>query len=143
MEQKDFPNSFIRIDFFYYNINNLVKMKATFITILKGSQFTSILVREDKKVLMNFGDENFFEFETLNKVKGLSDNKKYKQWIESKKFKKDWAETMKVINTNDYEGIIQKFIKDFKTDRGNRIIRNDVEIDPNKKMEDIQYEYKR
>lgn len=118
-------------------------MKATFITILKGSQFTSILVREDKKVLMNFGDENFFEFETLNKVKGLSDNKKYKQWIESKKFKKDWAETMKVINTNDYEGIIQKFIKDFKTDRGNRIIRNDVEIDPNKKMEDIQYEYKR
>lgn len=118
-------------------------MKAAFISVIKTGQFTSILVREDKKVWMNFGDDNFFAFETLNNVKGLKDNKKYKAWIESKKFKKDWSETMKVIETNDYEGIIQKFIHDFKKDRGNRIIRNDVEIDPDKTMEDIQYEYKR
>lgn len=118
-------------------------MKAAFITIVKAKQFTSILVREDKKVWINFGDDNWFEFETLNKVKKLDRTKKYKDWLESKKFKKDWAETMKIIENNTYEEVVKKFIKDFKKDRSNRILRNDVELDENKTIGDIQYEFKR
>lgn len=118
-------------------------MKATFLSIIKKHDFTAILIREDKKVFMNFGDDNFFDFEEMNNIKGLERKRKYKDWLESKKFKKDWQETMEVIKNNGFEEIIQKFIKDFKKDRGNRIIRNDLEIDPTKTMEDIQYEYKR
>jgi len=118
-------------------------MKATFLTIVKSNQFTAILVREDKKVWINFGDDNWFEFSKLNQVKGLEKHKQYKEWIESKKFKKSFKETMEIINNKTFEEVIQSFIKDFKQDRSNRIIRNDVEIDPNKTMEDIKYEFKR
>lgn len=118
-------------------------MKATFLTIVKSNQFTAILVREDKKVWINFGDDNWFEFEKLNQVKGLEKHKQYKEWIESKKFKKSFKETMEIINNNTFEEVIQSFIKDFKQDRSNRIIRNDVEIDEKITMNDLKYEFKR
>lgn len=118
-------------------------MKAAFLTIVKSNQFTAILVREDKKVWINFGDDNWFEFSRLNQVKGLEKHKQYKEWIDSKKFKKSFKETMEIIENNDYENIITKFIKDFKKDRSNKIWRNDVEIDETKTMNDLKYEFKR
>jgi hypothetical protein len=118
-------------------------MKASFLTIVKSNQFTSVLIREDKKVWINFGDDNWFEFEKLNNIKVLEDKKKYRDWLQSKKFKKNFTETIEIINNNYYEEIVSSFIKDFKKDRSNRIIRNDVEIDPNKTMEDMQYEFKK
>lgn len=118
-------------------------MKATFLTIVKGNQFTAILVREDKKVWMNFGDDNWFEFEKLNKVPKLEKYRKYREWIESKKFRKSYLETMEIINNNTFEEVIQSFIKDFKSDRSNRILRNDVEIDETKTFEDLKYQFKR
>lgn len=118
-------------------------MKAAFITIIKKSQFTAILVREDKKVWFNFGDDNWFEFEKMGNIKGINKTKKYKAYLESNKFKKNWKETMETIRNNSYENIINKFIKNFKSDRGNRILRNDVEIDPNKSINNIEYEFKK
>ncbi|HKL23633.1 MAG TPA: hypothetical protein VJ895_02680 [Candidatus Nanoarchaeia archaeon] len=123
--------------------------KAVFLTIVKGKELTLLLIKENKKVFMCFGDDNWFNFQELRNLKGLSylkpsAKRKYEEWINSKKFKKDYKETEEVIeNAVNYEEIIEKFIKDFKKDRGNRIWRNDTEIDDSIKQEDIQYEYKR
>lgn len=124
-------------------------LKAAFLSIVKGQDITILLVREDKKVFICFGDEKWFDFEQIPKLGNISKltekaKRKYESWIKSKSFKRNYRETMEVVETSsDYEEIIQKFIKDFKKDRGNRIWRNDVEIDPKVKEEDIQYEYKR
>jgi len=116
-------------------------MRASFIVIRKSQELTTILVREDKLVMINFGSSDWFNFRELKDIKGLKNNKsikKYLQWINSKRFKRNYKETIEILENNDYEEVVKKFIKDFKKDRGNRIIRQDVEIEPNKKIEDLQ-----
>lgn len=118
--------------------------KVTFLTIKKGGELYFILIMEDKRVFLNFGDDNWFNVRELDNLKQLKDKRKYQQYLRSKKFKKNIAETIEIMdNSKDYEEITQKFIKDFKKDRGNKIIRNDAEIDTTKSMEDIEYEFKK
>jgi len=118
--------------------------KVTFLTIKIGGELYFILIMEDKRVFLNFGDDNWFNVRELDNLKQLKDKRKYQQYLRSKKFKKNIAETIEIMdNSKDYEEITQKFIKDFKKDRGNRIIRNDAEIDTTKSMEDIEYEFKK
>jgi len=118
--------------------------KVTFLTIKKGGELYFILIMEDKRVFLNFGDDNWFNVRELDNLKQLKDKRKYQQYLRSKKFKKNIAETIEIMdNSKDYEEITQKFIKDFKKDRGNRIIRNDAEIDTTKSIEDIEYEFKK
>jgi len=111
--------------------NNL--MKASFIIVKKTPEIITILVREDKKVLFNFGSEIWIDFFDIHKSEKLTTdkgkNKKFKEWIDSKKFKKDYQETLEVIENNEYEDIVKKFIHDFKKGR-DPIFRKDVEIDP-------------
>jgi len=118
--------------------------KVTFLTIKKGGELYFILIMEDKRVFLNFGDDNWFNVRELDNLKQLKDKRKYQQYLRSKKFKKNIEETIEIMdNSKDYEEITQKFIKDFKKDRGNRIIRNDAEIDTTKSMKDIEYEFKK
>lgn len=118
--------------------------KVTFLTIKKGGELYFILIMEDKRVFLNFGDDNWFNVRELDNLKQLKDKRKYKQYIKSKKFRKNIAETIEIMdNSKDYEEITQKFIKDFKKDRGNKIWRNDAEIDTTKSIEDIEYEFKK
>ncbi len=118
--------------------------KVTFLTIKKGAEIYFILVMEDKRVFLNFGDENWFNVRELGNLDQLKHKKKYKRYIQSKQFRKNIEETLEIMdNSNDSEEIIQKFIKDFKRDRGNKVWRNDAEIDTTKSMEDIEYEFKR
>jgi len=118
--------------------------KVTFLTIKKGGELYFILIMEDKRVFLNFGDDNWFNVRELDNLKQLKDKRKYQQYLRSKKFKKNIAETIEIMdNSKDYEEITQKFIKDFKKDRGNKIIRNDAEIDTTKSMKDIEYEFKK
>ncbi|HKL23818.1 MAG TPA: hypothetical protein VJ912_00615 [Candidatus Nanoarchaeia archaeon] len=118
--------------------------KVTFLTIKKGGELYFILIMEDKRVFLNFGDDNWFNVRELDNLKQLKDKRKYQQYLRSKKFKKNIAETIEIMdNSKDYEEITQKFIKDFKKDRGNKIIRNDAEIDTTKSIEDIEYEFKK
>ena len=99
--------------------------KVTFLTIKKGGELYFILIMEDKRVFLNFGDDNWFNVRELDNLKQLKDKRKYQQYLRSKKFKKNIAETIEIMdNSKDYEEITQKFIKDFKKDRGNKIIRN-------------------
>jgi len=118
--------------------------KVTFLTIKKGGELYFILIMEDKRVFLNFGDDNWFNVRELDNLKQLKDKRKYQQYLRSKKFKKNIEETIEIMdNSKDYEEITQKFIKDFKKDRGNKIIRNDAEIDTTKSIEDIEYEFKK
>ncbi len=118
--------------------------KVTFLTIKKGAEIYFILVMEDKRVFLNFGDENWFNVRELGNLDQLKHKKKYKRYIQSKQFRKNIEETLEIMdNSNDSEEIIQKFIKDFKRDRGNKVWRNDAEIDTTKSIEDIEYEFKR
>lgn len=115
-------------------------LNAHILTILKGNEIQVIVIREDKKCFISFGDENFFDIENLNNLKNIQKlspkaKRRYEEWINSKKFKKDFNETIEVINNSkDYSEITEKFIKDYKKDRGNRIIKQDVELDTNKKI---------
>lgn len=116
-------------------------MKATFIVVRKNPEVITILVREDKKVWFNFGSDiwiNFFDIpksENFHKNKGK--NKKFQNWIQSKDFKKNYQETIDVINNYSYKVIVDKFHRDFKKDRV-PIFMQEVEIDPNKSIEDIK-----
>jgi len=115
-------------------------MKASFIIIRKKPEIITILVREDKKVLFNFGSEIWVDFfdicdsEKLTSDKGK--NKKFRDWVGSKKFQEDYNKTITIIKNNSYEEIVKKFIRDFKKDRA-PIFRKDVEINPNVSMEDM------
>lgn len=118
-------------------------LKAGFLMIMKKQQVTNILVREDRRVWINFGSDMWIDFlkikETENLVPDTSKNRKYLDWINSKKFQKDYQETLNVINNSeDWNMIIEKFVKDFKKDRGNRIIRQDLEVDTEKEINDLQ-----
>ncbi|MCM8786849.1 MAG: hypothetical protein NC935_02215 [Candidatus Omnitrophica bacterium] len=98
-----------------------MKLKANFLTILKGSNLIVILIREDKKVLFNFGSEEWFDFYSLYNYDGF---------IKNNKFKEDFEETKEVIEkAKDYNEITEKFIKDFKADRGNKIVLNRAELE--------------
>jgi len=116
-------------------------MYATFIVIKKNPEVITIFVREDKKVLFNFGSDIWIDFlkikdsDTLHSNKGK--NKKFREWANSSKFKKNYAETLNVINNYGYKVIVDKFYRDFKKDRV-PIIKREVEIDPDAKMEDMQ-----
>jgi len=114
--------------------------KANFLTITKGNDIQIIVIREDKKCFICFGDDNFFDIEKLNKLKKIKFKspriqKKYEGWINSKSFKKNFKETLEVINkSKNYNEITEKFIKDYKKDRGNRIIKNKIVLDTEKKI---------
>jgi len=117
-------------------------MKGTFIVVRKKPEVITILVREDKKVWFNFGSDlwiDFFDIPTStefhNKDKGK--NKKFKDWVNSKDFKRNYQETIDVINNYSYKIIVDKFVRDFKKDRV-PIITQEVEIDPDAKLEDFQ-----
>jgi hypothetical protein len=105
------------------------RIKLTFIVIRKGKDLTTIMVREDKKVMFNFGSDEWIDFSLMGKLK--IKNKKYNRYIENPKFKKDYSETEKVIAENDYKGIVEKFHKDFKKDRANviKIIESEADVD--------------
>lgn len=115
-------------------------MKATFIVIRKNPEIITIFVREDKKVLFNFGSDiwiNFLDMKNQDKLHtDRGKNKKYKEWVESKKFKKDYNETIEVMKNNDYHEVVNKFIHDFKKDRV-PVFQQEVEIDPSKSIGDI------
>lgn len=118
--------------------------KVTFLTIKKGGEVYFVLVMEDKRIFLNFGDDNWFNVRELGDLNSLKDKKKYQKYIESKDFKKNIRETLEIMDSSkNSEEIIQKFIKDFKKDRGNKVWRNDAEIDTTKSIEDIEYEFKR
>jgi hypothetical protein len=91
------------------------RIKITFIITKKGNDLISIMVREDKKVMFNFGSDQWIDFEKMGKLK--IKNQKYNRYIENPIFKKNYEETKKVIEDNDYKGIVNHFYKDFKKDR--------------------------
>jgi hypothetical protein len=103
-------------------------LKANWLTIKKGKDMKMILIREDKKVMFNFGSEEWIDFNLMGNMD--IKNQKYQEHIKSPNFKKNYLETKKVIEiSKDYEEITQKFIKDFKNDRGNRIWLNTSEME--------------
>ncbi|MFW6130341.1 MAG: hypothetical protein ACOC56_04080 [Atribacterota bacterium] len=116
-------------------------MYATFIIVRKKPEIITIFVREDKKVLFNFGSDIWIDFlkikdsDTLHSNKGK--NKKFRKWVDSPKFKKNYSETLKIINNYGYKMIVDKFYKDFKKDRV-PIIKREVEIDPDARMGGMQ-----
>lgn len=114
--------------------------KATFLSIKKGGEIYFILVMEDKKVFINFGDDNWFDVKKIHNIKELKGKKKYEKYLSSKSFRKNIKETVETIDSSkDHLEIVEKFIKDFKKDRGNKIIKNEVEIDTSKNLDDIKY----
>lgn len=118
-------------------------IKASFIMITKKGELTNILVREDRRVWLNFGSDLWIEFQDLINTKIFtkdnSKNKKYKDWIKSKKFKKDYKDTIKVIDESEnYDEITKKFIQDFKKDRSNRIWRQELEIDQEQDLNKLE-----
>jgi hypothetical protein len=105
-----------------------MKLKANFLTILKGNSLIVILIREDKKVFFNFGDETWIDFDKLGKLN--IKNQRYKEYIESPKFKKQYKDTENIIKkSKDYLEITEKFKKDFKKDRSNKITINPAELE--------------
>jgi hypothetical protein len=103
-------------------------LKADFITITKGHDLKVILVREDKYVSFNFGSEDWIEFARMGRMD--IKNQKYQNFIKDKNFKKNYKQTQDVINNSkDYKEITQTFIKDFKKDRGNKILLNETEME--------------
>lgn len=111
--------------------------------ITKKGELTNILVREDRRVWLNFGSDLWIEFQDLINTKIFtkdnSKNKKYKDWIKSKKFKKDYKDTIKVIDESEnYDEITKKFIQDFKKDRSNRIWRQELEIDQEQDLNKLE-----
>ncbi|MFW6130840.1 MAG: hypothetical protein ACOC56_06600 [Atribacterota bacterium] len=118
-------------------------LKASFLMIVKKGQNTNILIREDRKVWINFGSDLWINFlkikETKNLTKDKAKNKQYIKWINSKKFKKDYKETIDVINnSSDWDEITKKFIQDFKKDRSNKIWRQDIELDTDKNLNELE-----
>jgi len=118
------------------------RLKASFILVRKNPEVITILVREDKKVWFNFGSKdiwiNFLELKDTKKLhKDTGKNKKYIDWVNSKKFNKNYSVTLEILNNDNFEEVVSKFIKDFKKDRC-VIIRQDVEIDPTVKPEDLE-----
>jgi len=117
-------------------------LKASFIVVIKKNEITNILVREDKRVWLNFGSDLWIEFQDLVNQKIFTNdsakNKRYLNWINSPKFKRDYKQTIEVINNSDWDGITKKFIADFKKDRGNRIWRQDIELDTDKSLSDLE-----
>lgn len=105
------------------------RIKVTFIVVKKGNDLITILVRQDKKVMFNFGSEDWVDFDLMGKLK--INNHKYNRYIENPKFKKNYKETRKVIDTNDYKGIVDHFYKDFKKDRNNmiKIMEQEADVD--------------
>lgn len=105
-------------------MENKKQIEGAFITIKKGNQIMSILVKEDKRVYFNFGDNNWIKFEELEK---LIFNKKYK------KLMGDLADTKKVIEeSKDYKELVKKFEEDFKKDHGNIVVVNKVLMEDGK-----------
>lgn len=103
------------------------RIKVSFIIIKKGNDLFTILVREDKKVMFNFGSEEWIDFEKIGKLN--IKNMKYNKYIENPRFKKDKKETEEIIKNNNYKGIVNAFYKDFKKDRGNMITILEQEAD--------------
>lgn len=105
------------------------RIKVSFIVVKKGSDLITILVREDKKVMFNFGSEEWIDFDRMGSLD--IKNQKYRRYIENPKFKKNHKETGEVILNNDYKGIVEHFYKDFKKDRGNliKVMGQEADID--------------
>lgn len=103
------------------------RIKVSFILVKKGNDLITILVREDKKVMFNFGSEEWIDFERMGTLE--IKNQKYQRYIKNPKFKKNHLETKKVIDENNYKGIVEHFYKDFRKDRGNIIQINEQEAD--------------
>jgi hypothetical protein len=95
--------------------------------IKKGNDLFTILVREDKKVMFNFGSEEWIDFDKMGKLN--IKNQKYVRYVENPRFKKDRKETEEIIKNNDYKGIVSAFYRDFKKDRGNMITIQEQEAD--------------
>lgn len=118
-----------------------MKLKARTISILKGQQLIIILVREDKKVYMNFGSDDWIDFLQMFALQHSIKNQKYQQWVNNPHNKKNFQETLDVItNAGDYLEVCKHFVKDFKSDRGARIVTNDLELetDPEKMKEALK-----
>lgn len=105
------------------------RIKIDFIMVKKGNDLITILVREDKKVMFNFGSEEWIDFERMGTLE--IKNQKYQRYIKNPKFKKNKQETQDVISQNDYKGIIEHFYRDFKKDRGNmiKVIEQEGDVD--------------
>lgn len=105
------------------------RIKLTFIIIKKGHDLITILVREDKKVMFNFGSEEWIDFDRMGSL-DIKDQK-YRRYIENPKFKKNHKETEEVIKNNEYKEIINHFYKDFKRDRNNliKVIEQEADVD--------------
>jgi len=108
-------------------------IKARTITILKGNTLIMILVREDKEVFLNFGSEDWIDFKKIFEMKKKIKHQKYQEWIENPRQKKNFKETMEVIEkSKDYMEICEHFHKDFRKDRSARIAINDLEMETDK-----------
>lgn len=104
-------------------------MKAKTLMSVKGGEIFIILIREDMKCYFNFGTNDWFGMEDFQNLHKHS-NAKIKHYAESPKFKRDYKETIDVIETSkDYKEIYNRFYRDFKKDRGNRIKGGDIEIE--------------
>lgn len=108
-------------------------MKAKAILTTKGREIFFIIVKENKDCLFNFGTNDWFTLEDFGNLH-KHPNPKIKRHASTPKFKKDYKKTLEVVESSeDYLEIIQKFIKDFKKDRGIKIKEFDLEVDENRK----------
>lgn len=105
------------------------RIKITFIVVKKGTDLITIMVREDKKVLFNFGSDNWVDFTLMGKLK--IKNQQYNRYVNNPGFTKNYKQTQDIISKNNYEEIINSFHKDFKKDRGNmiKIISQEADVD--------------
>lgn len=105
------------------------RIKVGFIVVKKGNDLITILVREDKKVMFNFGSEEWIDFDKMGSLD--IKNQKYNRYIKNPKFLKNHKETKEIILNNNYEGIVKHFYKDFKKDRGNliKVVEQEADID--------------
>ena len=104
-------------------------MKAKTLISTKGSEIFIILIREDMKCYFNFGTNDWFSIEEFKNLR-KHPKAKLRHYAESPKFKRDYKETVDAINTSkNYIEIHDRFMKDFKQDRGQRIKSGDIEIE--------------
>ncbi len=104
-------------------------MKAKGIVAIKGSEIFIIFIKINKEVYFNFGTNDWFTIEDFTNLHRHS-NPKIKRHAESPKFKKDYKETLEVIETSkDYLEMNDRFVKDFKKDRGFRIKEFNLEVE--------------
>lgn len=78
-----------------------------------------VFVREDKKVMISFGDDEWYTIEEIKKLE-----------VKKGKFdKKNFLSTMRVIEkSKDYEDLAYRFFKDFKKDRGNMVTMQKLKL---------------